>query len=144
MSWYELTRQLEYKTVWNGRQYIKIDTFYASSQLCSNCGYQSVNTKDLSIREWICPICGAKHDRDINASIATWLVSLQKQRSGQFLYPLLLSVFSFFIPLKHITSLFHKAKFQTSQILHCSHCPSHSRSHTFQASSLSYSRRFPD
>ena len=67
-SWYELTRQLEYKAKWNGRKYIKIDTFYASSQLCSVCGFQNVTTKDLSIREWICPECGEKHDRDINAA----------------------------------------------------------------------------
>ena len=67
-SWYELTRQLEYKAKWNGREYIKIDTFYASSQLCSTCGYQNADTKDLSIREWICPVCGTKHDRDINAA----------------------------------------------------------------------------
>ena len=68
VSWYELTRQLEYKAKWNGRKYIKIDTFYASSQLCSVCGYQNTEIKDLSIREWSCPVCGAKHDRDINAA----------------------------------------------------------------------------
>lgn len=68
VSWHELTRQLEYKSKWNGRNYVKIDTFYASSQLCSNCGYQNTDTKDLSVREWICPNCGAKHDRDINAA----------------------------------------------------------------------------
>ena len=67
VSWYELTRQLEYKAKWNERKYIKIDTFYASSQLCSGCGYQNVDTKNLFVREWICPICGAKHDRDVNA-----------------------------------------------------------------------------
>ena len=67
-SWYELTRQLEYKAKWNGREYIKIDTFYASSQLCSTCGYQNADTKDLSVREWTCPVCGTKHDRDINAA----------------------------------------------------------------------------
>jgi len=68
VSWYELARQLEYKAAWNGRQYIKIDTFYASSQLCSACGYKNIATKDLSVREWTCPVCGAKHDRDINAA----------------------------------------------------------------------------
>ncbi|MBT9769454.1 transposase, partial [Coprococcus catus] len=51
-----------------GRKYIKIDTFYASSQLCSVCGYQNTEMKDLSIREWSCPVCSAKHDRDINAA----------------------------------------------------------------------------
>ena len=68
VSWYELTRQLEYKAEWNGRKYIKIDTFYASSQICSVCGYQNPDTKDLSVRGWICPECGTKHDRDINAA----------------------------------------------------------------------------
>ena len=68
VSWYELTRQLEYKAKWNGRKYIKINTFYASSQLCSVCGYQNTETKNLSVREWICPVCGTNHDRDINAA----------------------------------------------------------------------------
>lgn len=68
VSWYELTRQLEYKAEWNGRKYVKTDTFYASSQLCSVCGYQNTGTKDLSVRKWKCPKCGAEHDRDINAA----------------------------------------------------------------------------
>ena len=68
VSWYELTRQLEYKAAWNGRQYVKIDTFYASSQICSGCGYQNAGTKNLSVRELGCPVCGANHDRDINAA----------------------------------------------------------------------------
>lgn len=67
-GWYELTRQLTYKAEWNNRQYIKIDRFYASSQICSCCGYQNKDTKDLSIREWICPQCKTVHDRDINAA----------------------------------------------------------------------------
>ena len=67
-SWYELTRQLEYKAEWNKRKYVKIDMFYASSQLCSACGYQNAGTKDLSVRKWVCPKCGTEHDRDINAA----------------------------------------------------------------------------
>lgn len=67
-SWYELTRQLEYKAKWYGRTYIKVNTFYASSQLCHVCGYQCSSTKDLSIRKWVCPKCNISHDRDINAA----------------------------------------------------------------------------
>jgi putative transposase len=67
-GWCELTRQLEYKAKWNERQYIKIGRFVPSSQTCNRCGYQNKETKDLSVREWICPSCGAKHDRDINAA----------------------------------------------------------------------------
>lgn len=68
-GWYELTRQLTYKSDWNNRMYHKIDTFYASSQICSCCGYQNQDVKDLSIREWICPQCGVLHNRDKNASV---------------------------------------------------------------------------
>lgn len=69
VSWYELTRQLSYKSDWNNRIYHKIDTFYASSQICSCCGYQNKDIKNLSIREWICPQCGTLHNRDKNASV---------------------------------------------------------------------------
>lgn len=68
-SWYELARQLKYKAEWNGREYVKIDTYFPSSQLCSKCGYQNMGAKDLSVREWTCPCCGIKHDRDVNAAI---------------------------------------------------------------------------
>lgn len=68
-SWYELTRQLQYKAQWNGRQYIKIDTYFPSSQTCNVCGYKNSGTKDLSVREWDCPNCYTHHDRDINAAI---------------------------------------------------------------------------
>lgn len=68
-GWYELTRQLTYKAEWNGRTYIKIGRYVPSSQTCNVCGYANKDTKNLSVREWICPECGTKHDRDINAAI---------------------------------------------------------------------------
>ena len=68
-GWYELTRQLAYKAEWNNRQYIKIGRFVASSQMCHVCGYVNPETKDLSVRKWICPQCKTIHDRDVNAAI---------------------------------------------------------------------------
>lgn len=67
-SWSTFIRYLEYKAKWYGKNVIKINRFYPSSQLCSNCGYRNTNTKDLSIRKWICPQCGTIHNRDINAA----------------------------------------------------------------------------
>ena len=67
-SWGEFRRQLKYKAVWYGKQVVIVDRFFPSSQLCSVCGVQWSGTKDLSIRAWICPCCGAVHNRDINAA----------------------------------------------------------------------------
>ena len=68
VSWSEFVRQLEYKANWYGREIIKIDTWYPSSQICSNCGHKD-GKKALSVREWTCPVCGTHHERDINAAI---------------------------------------------------------------------------
>ena len=68
-SWSQFINMLEYNANWYGRTLIKIDSFYASSQLCSNCGYKNIEIKNLSIRKWICPQCGHVHDRDVNAAI---------------------------------------------------------------------------
>ena len=68
-GWSMFTSMLEYKLAWQGKQLIKIDKWYPSSQLCHVCGYQNNNTKDLSVREWDCPKCGSHHNRDKNAAI---------------------------------------------------------------------------
>ena len=68
VSWSEFVRQLEYKADWYGREIVKIDTWYPSSQICSSCGHKD-GKKALSIREWTCPQCGTHHERDINAAI---------------------------------------------------------------------------
>ena len=68
VAWSELFRQLEYKCEWKGKNLIRIGRFDASSQHCSKCGYKNIEVKNLVIREWECPHCKERHDRDINAA----------------------------------------------------------------------------
>lgn len=68
-SWGEFRRQLEYKSKWQHKVLVVVDRYFPSSQLCSDCGAQWSGTKDLSVREWVCPACGSVHDRDVNAAI---------------------------------------------------------------------------
>ena len=67
-SWSEFRRMLEYKAEWYGKQIIKINRWFPSSQICSNCKTNS-GKKPLHIREWTCESCGSHHDRDLNASV---------------------------------------------------------------------------
>lgn len=68
VSWSSFVAKLQYKADWYGREIIKVDQWFPSSQICSECGHKD-GKKSLDIREWTCPICDTHHDRDINASI---------------------------------------------------------------------------
>lgn len=68
-AWGMFTVMLDYKLQEQGKQLVKIDKFYPSSQTCSVCGCVNKEVKNLSIRKWECPNCGATHDRDTNAAV---------------------------------------------------------------------------
>ena len=68
VGWSMFINMLEYKAERYGKQIIKIDQWFPSSQICSHCQHNS-GKKPLNIREWKCSNCQTKHDRDVNAAI---------------------------------------------------------------------------
>lgn len=77
-AWSEFVRQLKYKSEWYGKNVIFIGRFEPSSKTCSKCGYVKSDLQ-LKDREWVCPKCGEKHDRDVNAAINIRDFALHKQ-----------------------------------------------------------------
>ena len=86
-SWAEFVRQLEYKSLWYGRKLVGIDRWYPSSKRCSDCGH-TVKKIPLSVREWTCPVCGATHDRDINAARNVLAAGLAVSALGESVSPI--------------------------------------------------------
>ena len=68
LGFYSFVKILEYEAMKSGSRVIKIDRYYPSSQICSVCSCKNPEVKDLRIRSWKCPSCGAEHDRDRNAA----------------------------------------------------------------------------
>ena len=67
-SFWEIRRQLEYKCLWYGKTLVIADRSFASSRICHRCGWHNDNLT-LRDREWECPICHTRHDRDRNAAL---------------------------------------------------------------------------
>lgn len=68
-AWYTLRVYLTYKAEESGTEVVIADKYFPSSQLCNCCGYKNNQVKDLNIRTWVCPKCGANHNRDLNAAL---------------------------------------------------------------------------
>ncbi len=85
-SWSEFVRQLEYKSLWYGRELVGIDRWYPSSKRCSDCGH-TVAKMPLNVREWTCPECGTIHDRDINAARNVLAAGLAVSALGESVNP---------------------------------------------------------
>ena len=66
-GWGLFLRLLQEKAARYGRTFAKVDRWFPSSQVCSACGIKD-GPKPLSVREWTCPHCGTRHDRDLNAA----------------------------------------------------------------------------
>ena len=67
IGFYEVRRQIEYKAALSGGVVVLVDRWFPSSKTCSECGCYR-ESLPLSVREWTCAECGARHDRDVNAA----------------------------------------------------------------------------
>lgn len=60
-------RMLDEKAERYGRNVVRVDRWFPSSKMCSDCGHV-IPALPLSVRSWGCPACGSVHDRDLNAA----------------------------------------------------------------------------
>lgn len=64
---YSLFNRTRIKAEWLGNAIVQVGRKFPSSKKCFDCGYK-MDKMPLDVREWVCPICGHHHDRDINAA----------------------------------------------------------------------------
>lgn len=67
-SWGQFCTMLKYKSEWDGKNYLEVDRFFASSKTCSVC-LNLIDSLSLNIRNWTCNKCQTHHDRDVNAAV---------------------------------------------------------------------------
>jgi transcription elongation factor Elf1 len=68
-GWRKLFAAIESRAEDNGALIVAVNRFFASSQTCSVCGVKNPAVKNLKVRFWTCPACGAMHQRDLNAAV---------------------------------------------------------------------------
>ena len=67
VSWFEFGRQLEYKSLWNSKYFVRTDRYSPTTKKCSQCG--NIVEMELKDRAYDCPLCDNRMDRDYNASL---------------------------------------------------------------------------
>lgn len=68
VGFYRFKQVLTDKALLNNKRVVSVDRWFASSKTCSKCGYVYKGLT-LNERQWVCPICGECHDRDLNAAL---------------------------------------------------------------------------
>ena len=69
IAWSTFVGKLEQKAQYKNCQIVKIDKFFASSQLCNCCGFKNPDVQKFHLENWKCPQCGKEHQRDENAAV---------------------------------------------------------------------------
>lgn len=69
LAFSDFVKILKYEATKFGTLIVEVDRYFASSQLCHCCGEKNPQVKNLKVRQWKCPKCGAEHDRDRNAAL---------------------------------------------------------------------------
>ena len=71
LGWYSFMSKVKYKAEWYGKVFVQVENSFPSSQLCSHCGHQNKEVKNLNVREWECPNCGNKDHNKMNVTRRT-------------------------------------------------------------------------
>ncbi|NMP22046.1 IS200/IS605 family element transposase accessory protein TnpB [Sulfobacillus sp. DSM 109850] len=82
MGFAEFRRHLTYKAAQRGKTVVVVSRWYPSSKMCSSCGYKTPKMP-RAVREWTCPECRTRHDRDVNAAVNLQKVAESSVGSAQ-------------------------------------------------------------
>ena len=69
IAWSTFVSKLKQKSQFKNCQVVKVNRFFASSQICSNCGFKNPDVRKFHLQNWKCPHCGNEHQRDENAAV---------------------------------------------------------------------------
>jgi putative transposase len=85
-GWADFRAMLTYKAERAGRRLVVTDRWFPSSKTCSSCGH-TLAELSLGTRAWVCPTCGARHDRDTTAAKNILAAGLAAEACGAGVRP---------------------------------------------------------